>query len=45
MTLTCGLFGLFEMEKAPAYLIAGAGVRSAGTRAGIFSPAISFLRR
>ena len=45
MTLTCGLFGLFEMEKAPAYLIAGAGVCSAGTRAGILSPASFLIRR
>ncbi|MGA2160744.1 MAG: hypothetical protein ABSG28_00895 [Methanoregula sp.] len=45
MTLTCGLFGLFEKGKAPIYLIAGAGAVSAGARAGIFSPAISFIRR
>jgi hypothetical protein len=45
MTLTCGLFGLFEKEKAPIYLIAGAGVRSAGARAGTLLSAISSIRR
>jgi len=43
MTLTCGLFGLFEKEKAPIYLIAGA--MHAGARTGMFSPAISSIRR
>ena len=45
MTLTCGLFGLFEKGKAPLYPIAGAGAVSAGARAGTLSPAISSLRR
>jgi hypothetical protein len=45
MTLTCGLFGLFENGKAPFYLIAGAGAVFTGARAGILSLAISFLRR
>ncbi|WP_292369691.1 hypothetical protein [Methanoregula sp. UBA64] len=45
MTLTCGLFGLFEKEKAPIYLNAGFGMHAAGARAGIFSPAISSIRR
>jgi hypothetical protein len=45
MTLTCGLFGLFEKEKAPIYLIAGAGAMHAGARAGNFSPASSLIRR
>ena len=44
MTLTCGLFGLFEKGTAPFYLTAGAGAISAGARAGIGSPA-SFIRR
>jgi hypothetical protein len=45
MTLTCGLFGLFERVKAPIYLNAGFGMHAAGARAGIFSPAISSIRR
>jgi hypothetical protein len=45
MTFTCGLFGLFEREKAPIYLIAGAGMHTAGARAGTISPASSLIRR
>ena len=45
MTLTCGLFGLFEKGKAPLYPIAGAGAIIAGARAGTFSPASSLIRR
>ena len=45
MTLTCGLFGLFEREKAPIYLDTGFGMHAAGARAGIFSPAFSAIRR
>ena len=45
MTLTCGLFGLFEKEKAPIYLKTGFGMHAAGARAGNFSPAISSIRR
>jgi len=45
MVLTCGLFGLFEKEKAPIYLIAGAGAIHAGARAGNVSPAFSLIRR
>ena len=45
MTLTCGLFGLFEKEKAPIYLIASAGMQAAGAGAGTVLPASSALRR
>jgi len=45
MTLTCGLFGLFENGKAPLYLIAGAGAVPSGARAGILSPASLLIRR
>ena len=45
MALTCGLFGLFEREKAPFYLIAGAEVSATGARAGMHLPAISSIRR
>ena len=45
MTLTCGLFGLFEKEKAQIYLNNGSGMHAAGARAGIFSPASSLIRR
>ena len=45
MTLTCGLFGLFEKEKAPIYLIAGAGAMHAGARAGTVLPASSLIHR
>ena len=45
MTLTCGLFGLFEKEKAPIYLNTGFGMHAAGARAGILLPATSSLRR
>ena len=45
MTLTCGLFGLFEKEKAPIYPNAGFGMHAAGARAGNFSPASSLIRR
>jgi hypothetical protein len=45
MTLTCGLFGLFENGKAPSYRITGAGAVSAGARAGSSSPASSLIRR
>ena len=45
MTLTCGLFGLFENEKAPIHLITGFGINAAGARAGILLPAYSALRR
>ncbi len=45
MTLTCGLFGLFEREKAPIYLNTGSGMHAAGARAGIALPAFSVIRR
>jgi hypothetical protein len=45
MTFTCGLFGLFERQKAPIYLIACSGMHTAGARAGIVSPASSLIRR
>jgi hypothetical protein len=45
MTFTCGLFGLFEREKAAICLIAGFGMHTAGTRAGTVSPASSLIRR
>ena len=45
MTLTCGLFGLFEKEKAPIYLNTGFGMHAAGARAGILLPALFSLRR
>jgi hypothetical protein len=45
MTLTCGLFGLFERVKAPIYLITGSGMHAAGARAGSVSPAFSAIRR
>ena len=45
MAFTCGLFGLFERQKAPIYLITGAGAMHAGARTGMFSPAISSIRR
>jgi hypothetical protein len=45
MTLTCGLFGLFERVKAPIYLNTGFGMQYAGARAGIVSPAIFLIRR
>ena len=44
MTLTCGLFGLFEKEKAPIYLNAGSGMHAAGARAGTSSPASVLFR-
>jgi hypothetical protein len=45
MTLTCGLFGLFERTKAPIYLNTGFGMHAAGARAGNVSPAFSLIRR
>jgi len=45
MTLTCGLFGLFEREKAPICLNTGSGMHAAGTRAGTLLPAHSAIRR
>jgi len=45
MAFTCGLFGLFERQKAPIYLIACSGMYAAGARAGIVSPASSLIRR
>ncbi|MFZ1127913.1 hypothetical protein [Methanoregula sp.] len=45
MTFTCGLFGLFERQKAPIYLITGFGIHAAGARAGTVSPALSLIRR
>jgi hypothetical protein len=45
MMFTCGLFGLFLRVKAPIYLIICSGMHAAGARAGIVSPASSFIRR
>jgi hypothetical protein len=45
MTLTCGLFGLFEKEKAPICLIACSGMHTAGARVGTVLPASSLIRR
>ena len=45
MILTCGLFRLFEREKAPIYLIAGVGMLASGARAGTVSPVSSLIRR
>ena len=45
MTLTCGLFGLFEKGDAPDYPNAGSRAMHMGARAGVFSPAIFSIRR
>jgi hypothetical protein len=45
MTLVCGLFGLFERQKTPIYLITCSGMHVAGARAGTVSPAFSPIRR
>jgi hypothetical protein len=45
MTFTCGLFGLFERQKASIWLITCSGIHAAGARAGIVSLASSCIRR
>ena len=45
MTLTCGLFGLFEKGNAPDYPNAGSRAMHMGARAGVFSSAIFSIRR